>query len=173
MSSDDSEKVILRTLEGGAAFYIVKPINKDDLKNVWQYAVATKTGKYSLSIKEIGGSQESSSSTVFDQKISVDEVSSAKSTNIKICNEKDRINKNRKRTKEDQEVDSQLAPKKPKVVWTNSLHSRFLQAINHIGLDSKQNLLEAFLFFVFFLHLLNFLLTKLIFDHDLSMFKII
>jgi two-component response regulator (ARR-B family) len=150
MSSDDSEKVILRTLEGGAAFYIVKPINKDDLKNVWQYAVATKTGKYSLSIKEIGGSQESSSSTVFDQKISVDEVSSAKSTNIKICNEKDRINKNRKRTKEDQEVDSQLAPKKPKVVWTNSLHSRFLQAINHIGLDSKQNLLEAFLFFFFF-----------------------
>ncbi|KAL9375872.1 hypothetical protein Peur_032751 [Populus x canadensis] len=135
MSSDDSEKVILRTLEGGAAFYIVKPINKDDLKNVWQYAVATKTGKYSLSIKEIGGSQESSSSTVFDQKIYVDEVSSAKSTNNKICNEKDRINKNRKRTKEDQEVDSQLAPKKPKVVWTNSLHSRFLQAINHIGLD--------------------------------------
>ncbi|KAG6746427.1 hypothetical protein POTOM_050967 [Populus tomentosa] len=73
MSSDDSEKVILRTLEGGAAFYIVKPISKDDLKNVWQYAVATKTGKYSLSIKEIGGSQESSSSTVFDQKLSVDE----------------------------------------------------------------------------------------------------
>ncbi|KAJ6869721.1 hypothetical protein NC651_034440 [Populus alba x Populus x berolinensis] len=135
MSSDDSERVMLRTLEGGAAFYIVKPISKDDLKNVWQYAFATKTGKYSLSIKEIGGSQESSSSTVFDQKISVDEVSSARSTNNKLCNEKDRINKNRKRTKEDQEVDSQLAPKKPKVVWTDSLHGRFLQAINHIGLD--------------------------------------
>ncbi|XP_011041635.1 PREDICTED: two-component response regulator ARR1 [Populus euphratica] len=135
MSSDDSEKVILRALEGGAAFYIVKPINKDDLKNVWQYAVATKRGKCSLSIKEIGGSQESSSSTLFDQKISVDEVNSAKSTNNKICNEKDRKNKNRKRTKEDQEVDSQLAPKRPKVLWTSSLHSRFLQAINHIGLD--------------------------------------
>ncbi|CAK7337171.1 unnamed protein product [Dovyalis caffra] len=79
MSSDDSENVILRSLEGGAAFYIVKPINKDDLKSVWQYAVATKTGN-PPSIKEIGGTQEPSSSTLVE-KIPSEDVNSATSMN--------------------------------------------------------------------------------------------
>ncbi|KAJ0098987.1 hypothetical protein Patl1_20064 [Pistacia atlantica] len=42
MSSDDRESVILESLASGAVFYIVKPINPDDLKNVWQYAITSK-----------------------------------------------------------------------------------------------------------------------------------
>ncbi|KAF2315685.1 hypothetical protein GH714_040214 [Hevea brasiliensis] len=42
MSSDDKESVVLKSLESGAAFYMVKPVNPDDLHNVWQYAVASK-----------------------------------------------------------------------------------------------------------------------------------
>ncbi|XP_011030193.1 PREDICTED: putative two-component response regulator ARR21 [Populus euphratica] len=126
MSSDESDNVISRSLESGAAFYIVKPANKDDLKNVWHYAVAIKTGNY-LSIKEIEGSREPSPSTLVER-LSLEDVNSATS-----INDEKRCRKNGR--KEDQEVDSQPPSKKPRVVWTNSLHNRFLQALNHIGLD--------------------------------------
>uniref|UniRef100_A0A6N2KBD3 Response regulatory domain-containing protein n=1 Tax=Salix viminalis TaxID=40686 RepID=A0A6N2KBD3_SALVM len=123
MSSDDSENVILRSLEGGAAFYIVKPVNKDDIKSVWHYAVATKTGK-SLSIKEIGWSGEPFSIN--------EDVSSAINNEIRKYGTKE----GRQRTEEDKEVEiHQPATKKQKLIWTNALHNRFLQAIHHIGLD--------------------------------------
>ncbi|XP_034929856.1 uncharacterized protein [Populus alba] len=133
MSSDDSKNVILRSLEGGAAFYIVKPFSKDDLKNVWHYAVAIKTGD-SLTIKAIEGSREPSSSTLVER-LSLEDVNSATSINGEKLSRKNGRKEERKSTREDQEVDSQPASKKPKVVWTHSLHNRFLLALNHIGLD--------------------------------------
>jgi two-component response regulator (ARR-B family) len=169
MSTDESKNVMLRSLEGGAAFYIVKPVNKDDLKNVWHYAVAIKTG-ISLSIKEIEGSRESSSSTLVER-LSLEDVNSATSINDEERYRKNGTKEERKSTKEDQEVDSQPASKKRKVVWTNSLHNRFLLALNHIGLDSKQNLVECFLFLFFLLHLQDLLLAKFICDAFLCTFK--
>ena len=137
MSSDDSESVILRSLEGGAAFYVVKPVNKDDIKSVWHYAVATKTGN-SLSIKEIESSREPFSIH--------EDVNSAISNEIRKYGTKE----GRQSTEEDKEVEiHQPATKKQKLIWTNSLHNRFLQAIHHIGLDSKQNLIEFYLFIYF------------------------
>ncbi|KAG5234518.1 two-component response regulator ARR [Salix suchowensis] len=132
MSSDDSENVILRSLEGGAAFYIVKPVNKDDIKSVWRYAVATKTGK-SLSIKEIGGSGEPFSIN--------EDVNSAINNEIRKYGTKE----GRQSTEEDKEVEiHQPATKKQKLIWTNALHNRFLQAIHHIGLDScSKRILEC------------------------------
>uniref|UniRef100_A0A2K1YD57 Response regulatory domain-containing protein n=1 Tax=Populus trichocarpa TaxID=3694 RepID=A0A2K1YD57_POPTR len=134
MSSDESKNVISRSLEGGAAFYIVKPANKVDLKNVWHYAVAIKTGN-SLSIKEIEGSREPSYSSTLVERLSLEDVNSATSINDEKRYRKNGRKEERKSTKDDQEVDSQPASKKPKVVWTNSLHNRFLLALNHIGLD--------------------------------------
>ncbi|KAF9671960.1 hypothetical protein SADUNF_Sadunf12G0104700 [Salix dunnii] len=123
MSSDDSESVILRSLEGGAAFYVVKPVNKDDIKSVWHYAVATKTGN-SLSIKEIESSREPFSIH--------EDVNSAISNEIRKYGTKE----GRQSTEEDKEIEiHQPATKKQKLIWTNALHNRFLQAIHHIGLD--------------------------------------
>lgn len=135
MSSDDNENVILESLEGGAVFYMVKPVNPNDLKNVWQYAVAAKKGK-SIVIKETENAQVVSSSV---EKISYEEVNSASSVNEERSNKKDSKKKGKKRTKEDPDEDNPVAVKKAKVVWTNSLHNRFLQAINHIGLESKES----------------------------------
>ena len=148
MSSDESKNVISRSLEGGAAFYIVKPANKVDLKNVWHYAVAIKTGN-PLSIKEIEGSREPSYSSTLVERLSLEDVNSATSINDEKRYRKNGRKEERKSTKDDQEVDSQPASKKPKVVWTNSLHNRFLLALNHIGLDSKQNLFECFFFYIY------------------------
>lgn len=56
MSADDKESSILRGLEAGAAFYIVKPVNYDDLKDLWQYALSPRKGK-SVVIREIESAQ--------------------------------------------------------------------------------------------------------------------
>ncbi|XP_065859531.1 putative two-component response regulator ARR21 [Euphorbia lathyris] len=41
----------------------------------------------------------------------------------------------RQRDEEESDVVVVVAPKKPKVMWTNSLHNRFLQAVIYLGLD--------------------------------------
>ncbi|XP_008234473.1 PREDICTED: two-component response regulator ARR14-like [Prunus mume] len=131
MSADDKESVILKSLEGGVVYYIVKPVSKDDIKNVWQYAVAAKKGK-SVTIEEIesapgeapGEVEDGSSETSSD----TDEEKQEKKAEAK-------VKKERKRHREDDNEERMVAPKKPKVVWTNSLHNQFLLAIRHIGLD--------------------------------------
>lgn len=134
MSADDKESVILKSLEGGVVYYIVKPVSKDDIKNVWQYAVAAKKGK-SVTIEEIesapgeapGEVEDGSSETSSD----TDEEKQEKKAEAK-------VKKERKRHREDDNEERMVAPKKPKVVWTNSLHNQFLLAIKHIGLDSMR-----------------------------------
>ncbi|KAJ0043586.1 hypothetical protein Pint_17379 [Pistacia integerrima] len=128
MSSDDRESVILESLASGAVFYIVKPINPDDLKNVWQYAITSKKGK-SLYIEDIGSIQ-------FGGSVSHEDISSASSVNEeRHVKTKDHKRKAIKKGKDYMEGENSVAPKKAKVVWTNSLHNRFLQAIKLISLE--------------------------------------
>ncbi|XP_031259538.1 two-component response regulator ARR2-like [Pistacia vera] len=128
MSSDDRESVILESLASGAVFYIVKPINPDDLKNVWQYAITSKKGK-SLYIEDIGSIQ-------FGGSLAHEDISSASSVNEeRHVKKKDHKRKAIKKGKDYMEGENSVAPKKAKVVWTNSLHNRFLQAIKLISLE--------------------------------------
>ncbi|KAF5731126.1 putative two-component system sensor histidine kinase/response regulator [Tripterygium wilfordii] len=169
MSSNDEESVILETLEGGAVFYLVKPVTRDDLKNVWQYSVSAKNkGKAAVVVEEIGtnthndiighGSSSPDDDDDDDEKMSFensnnrDQGSSSSFANEgktsgggtdinrrknkrKDSNNKGKSKKMNKEDDGDDDDDESRAPKKAKVVWTNSLHNRFLQAIRHIGLD--------------------------------------
>lgn len=155
MSSDDKEQVMLECLQSGAVLYVVKPLNQDDLRNIWQYAVAAKKSQ-TVDIEEIQSinqlGESSPSSAVLRNLISNNgggEINSATSMtedgNDVANNNKDSNSKRmgRKRGRDDRGSDDEddehtpVATKKAKVVWTNSLHNRFLQAINHIGLESK------------------------------------
>ncbi|KAM1407230.1 hypothetical protein ACFXTH_001820 [Malus domestica] len=131
MSADDNENVILKSLEGGFADYMVKPVSKDDIKNVWQYAEAAKKGK-SVVIEEIEGAPREAPGEVDNGSNSgmpsdTDEEQHEKKAEAK-------AKKAKKRDRGDNE-ERMVAPKKPKVVWTNSLHNEFLLAIRQIGLD--------------------------------------
>lgn len=133
MSSDDRESVIMKALASGVVFYILKPLNPDDLKNVWQYAITYKKAK-SVLIDEIGSFEGAGSSA---NKFSCDDIVSTSSTNERNKNKKDSKRKASKKGEGKQQVETATAPKKPKVAWTNSLHNRFLLAIRHISLESK------------------------------------
>uniref|UniRef100_A0A2N9I6C5 Response regulatory domain-containing protein n=1 Tax=Fagus sylvatica TaxID=28930 RepID=A0A2N9I6C5_FAGSY len=133
MSADDEESVILKSLENGAVFFMVKPVSHEDLKNLWQYAIAAKKGK-SVVIEEVEDINPVGELSV--EKAPYDDLKSASSSvNQEKRGKKDSKKKSSKRTKEDGDDDNPGAPKKAKVVWTNSLHNRFLLAIRHISLE--------------------------------------
>ena len=135
MSADDEENAMLKSLEGGAAFYMVKPVSPEDLKNLWQYAVAAKRGK-SVVIEEVKNTPAKSSVVSCEKKQSAES-----SVNQEKHDKKDSKRKGApKKGKEDENQKSRGARKRPKVIWTTSLHNRFLEAIKHIGLDSKRSL---------------------------------
>jgi two-component response regulator (ARR-B family) len=134
MSADDENSVIVESLQRGVAFYMVKPVSPDDLKHVWQYAIPAKKGKRVV-IEEIRSFPEESSG----EKVSLEDVNSASSflMNEEKRGKKDSKRKTPKKANEDGgDENNHAAPKKAKVVWTTSLHNRFLQAIRHLGLES-------------------------------------
>ncbi|XVF50761.1 hypothetical protein PTKIN_Ptkin04bG0129300 [Pterospermum kingtungense] len=133
MSSDDKESVMLKSLAGGAVFFMVKPVNPEDLKNVWQYAIAAKKGK-SIAIEEIGSIEGEGGLSSSAGKLSKGEIiSAASSVNDETKNAK--RGSKRKKGKNDREEETASRRKKAKVVWTNSLHNLFLEAIRHIGME--------------------------------------
>ncbi|KAL2527225.1 two-component response regulator ARR10-like [Abeliophyllum distichum] len=122
MSADDKEGVMLKGLENGAAFFIVKPVCPDNLRDLWQFAAMKKQNQ--VVIEETNKSSDEtavSQSSVNEDRDSKKEHSRKKSP-IKEGDEKG-------------EGNSEAKSKKGKVIWTNSLHNRFLEAIRSIGLD--------------------------------------
>ncbi|KAL7108445.1 hypothetical protein ACP275_06G112500 [Erythranthe tilingii] len=153
MSADNKEGVISKGLENGAAFFISKPVTPDDLRNLWQFASTKKKTSSRVVINEIIGSNydlfqpqeiiNSNDKNRSDEKTVF--VVSASTSNKDISHSK-KNPKRKTQTKEDSDNDEEeeignninnaaSTNKKPKVVWTDSLHNRFLEAIRSIGLD--------------------------------------
>lgn len=127
MSADDKEGVALKGLECGAAFFIMKPVAADDLRDLWQFA-AMKRKNSSPLVSEEKNSRDTyvnSDEIAVSASSSVNEDEMGKSPKKERCGEKNG------------ESSQSCSQKRPKIVWTNSLHNRFLEAIRSIGLDSK------------------------------------
>ncbi|KAE8704676.1 Detected protein of unknown function [Hibiscus syriacus] len=136
MSSDDSERVMLESLAEGAVFFIVKPVHPDGLKNVWQYAVAAKKGK-SVDVEETDGDSSSLSAgklSLINMRRLPSPSNDERDDDGKRCSKRKEPGKD----KDGKDDDSNPKPKKPrkaKVVWTNTLHNQFLDALRDIGLE--------------------------------------
>lgn len=113
MSVDSEEVVVSKGMKSGAALFISKPVSPNDLKNLWQFASMRK--------KSSGHHEENTIDDVCASNVNIE----GKHSN----------SKRKPATKEGCEVSN--TTKKPKVIWTNALHYRFLEAIRTIGLDSN------------------------------------
>ncbi|KAI4340859.1 hypothetical protein MLD38_025658 [Melastoma candidum] len=152
MSADERECIIMKTLECGAAFFIAKPIKAEDVKNIWQYAVASRKGKsvpslYKAGVINVGheptaGEVEVMGITGLDglmdlecggEMMDMEEVDSL----VSMADIKERRSKRggSKRKHKKKQSSQSKNPKRSKVVWTTTLHNLFLQALNQIGLD--------------------------------------
>lgn len=126
MSGDDNEYVMLRSLECGAAFFILKPVKPMDCKNIWQYAVARSNKGKAIVVpnKSMGlpaATMPAENLSHLQAPLNVNPSENGMKT------------KPPHKSKEK----GQAGIKKPKVAWTNFLHNRFLQAVNFIGIESK------------------------------------
>nr|XP_033511885.1 two-component response regulator ORR22-like [Nicotiana tomentosiformis] len=142
MSADDRDSMVLEGLERGAVFFLPKPISPDDLRDIWQYAALAKKNKgkgKSVVIEEIQENNSSSKSSSGLPKSPHENVESSSSINVEKGNKEGKKEESKKKSarkhKEAEKEDSSIPQKKTKLVWTDALHNKFLQAIRETGLD--------------------------------------
>jgi two-component response regulator (ARR-B family) len=117
----------------------MKPIVKDDVKNLWQltYRKKKKTAVSSVGSNSFhaGLAEENASS-----------VTAGIPSLLSTTGQSDQMGK-RKELEEtdndDEDNDNLTVLKKPELVWTNELHNRFLQAIRILGVDGNKFLTEV------------------------------
>ncbi|CAA0809490.1 Two-component response regulator ARR1 [Striga hermonthica] len=137
MSADDKEGTALKGLENGAAFFIYKPVSPDDVRDLWQFAAMNKKSQVVIEEEEENEEDESNYQTR-KKRIRNDDLTISVSDDS--ATSKDSKRKSPRNDGSDEkkgETTSQCAnsQKRPKIIWTNSLHNRFLEAIRSIGLD--------------------------------------
>ncbi|XP_065859249.1 two-component response regulator ARR2-like [Euphorbia lathyris] len=108
LSADDDENAMLGCLLKGAALYLVKPITMNDVKILWQFSIKKQKEKENIDSERSSTSCENGSAP--ENSSSNDDVL-----------ESDRY--------------SSSLSKKSKLIWTNELHFKFLEAIKILGID--------------------------------------
>jgi len=127
LSANDEMETMAKAIQHGACHYMVKPVRPEMVKNIWLHVV--RKGKSNLRNK-VNTRNDKPSQIVQPVDDENGEKDDAKYTR-KHCK------KNRKDgdgAEKDEVISTQ---KKQRVEWTRQLHSKFLEAINHIGMDSK------------------------------------
>ncbi|KAJ7007583.1 response regulator 2,ARR-B [Populus alba x Populus x berolinensis] len=129
--ADNNVSAMLGWLYKGAALYLMKPIVKNDVKNLWQLTYRKKKKITVSSVRSnsfhAGLAEENASS-----------VTAGIPSLLSTTGQSDQMGK-RKELEEtdidDEDNDNLTVLKKPELVWTNELHNRFLQAIRILGVD--------------------------------------
>ncbi|KAL4015333.1 hypothetical protein IC575_027578 [Cucumis melo] len=126
-----------RAIQEGVVLYLVKPFPPNDLKNIWQFSITTESkSKPNPCLSTI---EETIISTNGEGELHAFETHSVSGSNEVILErkkkKKKKSSKEKDREKSNGKKEVKSTKKKPKVVWTDFLQYRFLQAVHYIGLD--------------------------------------
>ncbi|XP_059599029.1 two-component response regulator ARR2-like [Vitis vinifera] len=135
MSADAEEDAMLRSLNKGATYYMMKPVEMGSIKNLWQYVFLNRRDKQLQKTGQKGGVQVES---LGENESDVD-AGSALISNGKHGYQEPTTDTVETDKDDDDEEDTLTSPirKKAKLTWTTELHDKFLLAIGELGLDSK------------------------------------
>ncbi|GLT99049.1 hypothetical protein SLE2022_165160 [Rubroshorea leprosula] len=126
MSADDGKDVVMKGVTHGACDYLIKPVRREALKNIWQHVVRKRRNEW-RDFEQSGSLEEGDRQQ--KQSDEADYSSSANEGNWK----------NSKKRKDDEEEpeerDDTSTLKKPRVVWSVELHQQFVGAVNQLGID--------------------------------------
>lgn len=130
MSVDGETSRVMKGVQHGACDYLLKPIRMKELRNIWQHVFRKRIHE----VKEIenheGFEEIQFMRSVYDHSEDI----SFPSGNDLISGKKRKDFDNRH---DDRECNESSSVKKTRVVWTVDLHQKFVNAVNHIGFDSK------------------------------------
>ena len=147
MSADQDKGIMLKGLELGAVFYLIKPLSAYDLSRLWQYAITAKESTNKTNTEEVLPSFGMSPVITNEMMhfnnpnnngnmINNEFEPSSSNAQLKKNRAKNNKGKRLKRVNGGG-IRKKSCPKKPKLVWTTSLHNIFLEAVHTIGLESK------------------------------------
>ncbi|KAI4332403.1 hypothetical protein L6164_017313 [Bauhinia variegata] len=135
MFEDKSRDAIILILKNGAAYYLFKPLSAENVKDLWQYGKVDEKVKDIIDVNSAVPSSGVRISAIEDADANASPSSSAS-----------RLKKTKRKgsmaIKEDRYRERSNAPKKPRVVWTNELHSQFLMAIRQLGMHTPKKIFD-------------------------------
>ena len=130
LSGNDDRERVMKGVMKGACDYLVKPIRLEELKNIWQHVVRKKIE-----------SKDQNRGIITDGICSQDTSSEKTPKKNKIRGQKI---KEQSEEEEEAEEDSggendeeRSTPKKPRLVWDDELHKKFVSIVSQLGLDSE------------------------------------
>lgn len=140
MSDDDeTECTTIKGLESDGVYFILKPISQDDIRDLWQYAIMQRKKKKNIGkqvvVEENTNEKSPHEEIVVESSSSVDE-KSYKSNKSK-----------RKHDMAENQHNVFTQSKKSKLIWTEYLHNKFLEAITILGLKSKS--LQTYVLYIY------------------------
>ncbi|KAK6946440.1 Signal transduction response regulator, receiver domain [Dillenia turbinata] len=139
MSADDKESNITTGIELGASIYIVKPVKRYEIEELWQFAITKKKGKVVATHNGDEGIPRRSP-PLYPTSKNIDLPSSSSEDTMKqprghTKRKGDRWNKDSATTNCSRPRRSYMNSGKPKVIWSYELHSLFLEAIRELGFE--------------------------------------
>lgn len=134
MSADSRTDIVMKGIKHGACDYLIKPVRMEELKNIWQHVVRKKFNE--------NKDHEHSGSLDDTDRNRPTNIDNEYASSANDGGEGSWKSQKKKREKEDDEADLEngdpsSTSKKPRVVWSVELHQQFVNAVNHLGIDSK------------------------------------
>nr|QSD99546.1 MYB family transcription factor [Melilotus albus] len=125
LSGNDDRKRVMKGVMKGACDYLVKPIRIEDLKNIWQHVVRKKIE-----------SKDQNKDIITDGVCSQDTSSENIANKNKMRGQKRKEQSEEEEANTDEENDEEHSTrKKPRFVWDNELHKKFVSIVNLLGID--------------------------------------
>lgn len=120
LSANDEMETMARGIMHGACDYVVKPGCMEQFRNIWTHVVRKNVADPKNNIND-------------GKKLGADHTKKHSKKNKRDvgCPEKAK--------------EGTSTQRKQKIKWSDHLHSKFVEAINQIGIDSKSSLFIAFL----------------------------
>ncbi|XP_010429508.1 PREDICTED: two-component response regulator ARR12-like [Camelina sativa] len=123
LSVHSDPKYVMKGVTHGACDYLLKPVRIEELKNIWQHVVRSKSrgsNNNNVGEKRDGSGNEGGGNS--DQ-------------NNGRANRKRKDQYNEEEDEERDDNDDSSAQKKQRVVWTVELHKKFVAAVNQLGYE--------------------------------------
>ena len=127
-SANDDPKMVMKGIDHGACDYLLKPVTLKEVQMIWQHVIrkkkTSKRSNHDVPNFDGGNGIDSAATRNSDQNEKPARKRKDKNDDVEEENEDDHDN------------DDPTAQKKPRVVWSNDLHRKFLAVVNQLGIES-------------------------------------
>ncbi|RHN49567.1 putative response regulator and transcription factor RR-A-type family [Medicago truncatula] len=127
-SANDDPRMVMKGIDHGACDYLLKPVTLKEVQMIWQHVIRKKK----TSKRSNHDVPNFDSGNVIDSAVTRNSDQNEKPTRKR----KDMNDDIEEENEDDHDNDDPTAQKKPRVVWSNDLHRKFLAVVNELGIES-------------------------------------